>query len=595
LKRILCLLLVLIFICSSIGCNGVNSILRKSGTSPSFAIITDLHIGYGIPDYYPDYPVKVGFGWLDKAEGYPGDNDLNKFCAEKLEAAVETIIKEREKYNIQFVVVLGDISDTAERSELQEAQRILGKLNDYGIPFIPTDGNHDMWSYTQPADNFHPEDRSIVKDVADATVGDRLFEEVFWGEGDSKNIELINKLFGDSWQRIENPVELPNVPIESYLENYGFSFEDVTFLYVDINPRARIDWNPILDNGFNPYFSADLFENSAYPGSPRGFLPTYHQQTVDFAKNYTANHISEAKTVVIFSHYRIYADALDVLISNIQSNDQIYSFFGHEHGTNENEQFLKYNSKASKFYGVLTEDLAGIDLPLTGTRQNKPIRIVQIKDGNIDYSTLLPRELIPSEIIAQCRAAMLPVNSFHFELNHEGGVTPITDWFGIKKISGDAVLPDKFQAKVTATLNSFSLVGKDSNMIMIGDKAYLDYSGKWEVYEDSKFNSIRPMEFVSELLDGLTGLEKLDEQAIDGLLCYHLKGEISSDKLESLTGSAIKDKSVAVDILINKLDFRICQVKIQGKITEAEKEGITRTLIISNYNQPVSINAPQIP
>ena len=47
-----------------------------------------------------------------------------------LENAVEKIITERDPYNIKFVVVLGDISDTAERSEFFKAREILSKLND---------------------------------------------------------------------------------------------------------------------------------------------------------------------------------------------------------------------------------------------------------------------------------------------------------------------------------------------------------------------------------------------------------------------------------------------------------------------------------
>jgi len=110
----------------------------------SFAIITDLHIGFDIPDY-------DGYSYNDASSGQ------DYYLSKRLEAVIRRINELKDDYNIKFVAVLGDISDTAEYSELLKAREILGLLNDPnqdgdltdGIPYIPLIGNHDVWQWRQ--------------------------------------------------------------------------------------------------------------------------------------------------------------------------------------------------------------------------------------------------------------------------------------------------------------------------------------------------------------------------------------------------------------------------------------------------------------
>ncbi len=160
------------------------SISNTIPTEWSFAVITDLHIGYS-----------------EDVKGY-------------LEQAVSAINALRtDGAGIAFVLILGDISHTGEINDFYEAQRILNRLNDPnqdgdttdGVPYIPVIGNHDIKGG-----------------------GESGFNLVFWGSGNDKNIQLMTRLEGFHRQDQDS----------LYYQNYNFSYQGLNFLCLDFEPRT---------------------------------------------------------------------------------------------------------------------------------------------------------------------------------------------------------------------------------------------------------------------------------------------------------------------------------------------------------------------
>lgn len=189
-------------------------------TDWSFAVLTDLHIGWGIPDY-------GATGYNDSVSGQ------DYFMTERLNRAVEWINMHTASDNIKFVVILGDISDTAEKSEFLKARDILNQLT---VPYLPIIGNHDIIPYVSKP-NYDPDDRAwgpIMRGIGDKwqngePLGDQYFKQVFWDNNEA-NSDKITNLFTSFSRQISS---------ENDLENYYFSYDSVKFLSLDFASRSE--------------------------------------------------------------------------------------------------------------------------------------------------------------------------------------------------------------------------------------------------------------------------------------------------------------------------------------------------------------------
>jgi hypothetical protein len=176
----------------------------------SFVHLTDIHIGEGQGDYGTP-----GFLNDTMPEGDAG------FTAVRLRHAVNWINANAAEKGIRFVVVTGDITDSAERSEFEKAKEILNTLN---IPYVPTIGNHDIWPYVR------------YQFEAPYAYGDSVMYEIF------SDVYDRAKQFFDRWddgtrlKRVFNPES----GLEHYHQNFMFEYQGFAFFCFDFNPRYHV-------------------------------------------------------------------------------------------------------------------------------------------------------------------------------------------------------------------------------------------------------------------------------------------------------------------------------------------------------------------
>jgi len=166
----------------------------------SFAIITDLHIGRrGYPEAYEIYEREP---WEDAEEV-----GQRYYLTERLKKVVEWIKINRDEYNIRFVMVLGDLANNGEISEMMKAKEILDGLEE--TPYFPVIGNHDVWSWTGKR--------------KEKPLGDSHFEEIF----DDEFFVLQSRKLGVIVKDDDQPM----------LQNYAFNYRGTNFICMDCVPR----------------------------------------------------------------------------------------------------------------------------------------------------------------------------------------------------------------------------------------------------------------------------------------------------------------------------------------------------------------------
>ena len=165
------------------------------------------------------------------------------------------------------------------------------------------------------------------------------------------------------------------------------------------------------------------------------------------------------------------------------------------------------------------------------------------------------------------------------------------------------VFPDRYHGRITLDSETYEF-------IIIGDKQYVrapdNTSGKLSIGVWSAFTPSK--EYTLEILDSLTGLQKLPDEKIEGTDCLHyrgkadVEGEIEKQKArldpeepgyeERLRGlDALRTIETEVELWIGKDDFLIRQMK---SIMESLVHGNAVVLVkFYDFNEPIEIEPPE--
>jgi len=202
--------------------------------------------------------------------------------------------------------------------------------------------------------------------------------------------------------------------------------------------------------------------------------------------------------------------------------------------------------------------------------------------------------LAPSAILAKSYDSMQAATSFHFTMEHDKAGTPISSNILMTKLEGDIESPDKLQAKITGTYSDTAI---EVSLVTVSGQTYMTnpLSGVWEPAPNSfKVLSVfDPGTGVASIIKGLNNATALGEEKVGNTKCYHLKGDVLSETLAPLTGTTATGAAIGTEVWISEKTFFVQQIKLTGKITDSETDGITRTLTFTDYNKKVDIKLPE--
>lgn len=198
-----------------------------------------------------------------------------------------------------------------------------------------------------------------------------------------------------------------------------------------------------------------------------------------------------------------------------------------------------------------------------------------------------------SEVISSSIEEMNAISSFHFELLHQGGRTPIAMGLELEEAEGDVVKPDKLKTTVLAALRGMLV---EVEVITIEVTTYMTnpLSKQWELVpgEFSAISIFDPNAGITSILQDIVNATVVESEEEDKTDSYHIQGELPSESLRPITLSSVEGVNVSADVWVDRESFLINQIRIEGQITETEKPGIIRILKLSDYNKVVEITSP---
>ncbi len=201
-------------------------------------------------------------------------------------------------------------------------------------------------------------------------------------------------------------------------------------------------------------------------------------------------------------------------------------------------------------------------------------------------------ELTEQQIAQRAVDRLSALNSFHFDLSTDTGGKPAGSGFVLLSAKGDVAKPDKLSAALQASVGGFTAM---LNYIAAGGKHYMtDPISKQWMEVPPQFNTIAvfsPDTGAPAIVKSMQSLKKQGQEQVDGVDSYHLAGSAPGDVLQPLLGASAQS-ALKSDVWIGSGDFLTRKIVLTGAIFQGEPDTTVRTLLLSKFDTPVSIELP---
>jgi hypothetical protein len=204
--------------------------------------------------------------------------------------------------------------------------------------------------------------------------------------------------------------------------------------------------------------------------------------------------------------------------------------------------------------------------------------------------TSTPTPLNLEALLQESGKVMEDLDSFHFELTHRSGSTPMLPNLSVREAAGDVVKPDKLSVSFSGAFGSFAV---KSSVIAIGDSSYMTnpLTGRWEsiANEVSPLGFFNPREGIAAIMSQVTqvSLVSADAEAL------RLRGTLPAEALAPLLGAAVQGTTIAVELKLDARQLYLLEAVLDGRVTALEPDGVVRLITLSRFNQPTAIEPPQ--
>ncbi len=202
-----------------------------------------------------------------------------------------------------------------------------------------------------------------------------------------------------------------------------------------------------------------------------------------------------------------------------------------------------------------------------------------------------PTPINVEDLLRRSGEATSQLDTFHFRLEHnDEGSTPFSDTLDITEAEGDVASPDSVSINFSGRFSDrFAM---RASLVTIGSDSYMTnpLTGNWEEVpaEVSPLGFFDPQRGIGAMMTGLRGPTLVSEEGDE----FRIEGDLNALALRPLLGDAAQDGTVRVEVTLHKDTLYLKKAVIEGRATADEPDGVIRAITLSQYNQTISISAP---
>jgi hypothetical protein len=200
------------------------------------------------------------------------------------------------------------------------------------------------------------------------------------------------------------------------------------------------------------------------------------------------------------------------------------------------------------------------------------------------------------QLLANLQKNFRTVKTFHVLMQVQNAGTVQSDQIQIRSANGDVLMPDKVKAQATVILSGQSVT---INLISMGSNQYITdpITGQWRQVQGvlDPRTLTNPDTGIISLIGKVHNVSQPVSDTINTVPCWRIQGQLAAQDLAFFTGGGMPaGTQLQTSACIGKGDNLPYLVTVTGQASPTDTAQTARSFLLSNYNQKVTINAPQL-
>lgn len=204
----------------------------------------------------------------------------------------------------------------------------------------------------------------------------------------------------------------------------------------------------------------------------------------------------------------------------------------------------------------------------------------------------------PEEILERASDRFSEVDTAQFTLDIEGEVSlGPGGMILLRGAEGEIARPDSAEADASITFGGTNLA---MTLIAInGEQFITDFvTGQWQrAPEGLGYNPailFDDEEGIAGVLEDIEDPEIAGSESVNGRTAHHIRGSVARETVRPMTAGAFDSDQIDLDIWIAEDNDDVLRIVLHDSPAEGEAEAATWTLQISDQNEPVTIERPEV-